>query len=172
MILDSQAFKTLAVQVRDSWRECRAKPRPGATAEEIQAVEYRLGISLPPDIVYMFRTVNGTEETCGDLFSAWPVERLGPVPEVLTPFAGIPDYSKIGAVLPNATEYFVFADAMIWSQVLAVRIAQGKATEVVWISGDSFAVIAPTFQAFWERYLADIDSVVWALGATIHSAAG
>jgi hypothetical protein len=74
--------------------------------------------------------------------------------------------------LPNAAQYFVFADAMIWSQVFAVRIAAGAATEVFWISGASFSSVAPTFETFWELYLAEPDRVLWAVGAAIRSPAG
>ena len=162
----------VAERVRDFWREEGARPRSGVSAEDICAAERRLGVSLPADVARFFRTVNGTEGTCGDLFEAWPIDRVGAVPEVLAGHGGSPDYRRIGHTLPKAAEYFVFADAMIWSQVLAVRVAWGAATEVVWISGSSFASVAPSFETFWERYLAEPDRVVWAVGATIQSPAG
>ena len=96
------------------------------------------------------------------LFEAWPLARFGSVPEVVTPFAGIPDYSQIATKLPDAAEYFAFADYMIWSRVFAVRLSSGAATQVVGICGDSYAYVAPTFEAFWERYLTDPDAVLFA----------
>ena len=84
------------------------------------------------------------------------------VPEVVVPFAGIPDYSRISDVLPNASEYFAFADCMIWSHVFAVRVAPAAATEVVWLCGTTYAVVAPTFDAFWELYLSDPDAALFA----------
>ena len=164
--------QAIAERVRDFWHAHGASPRGGLSAEDIAAVETRLSVSLPADIVRFFRTVNGTEGTCGDLFEAWSLDRVGAVPEVLAEHGGAPDYRRISQTLPNAAEYFVFADAMIWSQVLAVRVARGATTEVVWISGSSFASVAPSFETFWERYLAKPDTVVWAVGASIQSSAG
>jgi hypothetical protein len=163
---------TLAERVRDFWRDEGARPRPGLSAEDILTAEARLGVRLSQDVARFFLTVNGTEGTSGDLFEAWPIDRVGAVPNVLSEFRGIPDYGQIGTALPHATEYFVFADAMVCSQVLAVRIAAGVNTEVVWISGNSFASVAPTFETLWEKYLVEPDSVVWARGATIQSPAG
>jgi hypothetical protein len=106
--------------------------------------------------------MNGTEETAEWLFEAWALEKVGSVPEVVAPFAGIPDYSRISEVLPNASEYFAFADCMIWSHVFAVRVAPAAATEVVWLCGTTYAVVAPTFGAFWELYLSNPDAVLFA----------
>ena len=164
--------QTFAERVRDFWSAEGARPRAGVSREEIRTAESKLGVRLPKDVAEFFQIVNGTDGTSGDLFEAWSLDRVGAVPDVLSEFRGIPDYGRIGAALPFAKEYFVFADAMVWSQVLAVRLAPGVATEVVWISGSSFASVALTFMTFWERYLAEPDSMVWARGATIQSPAG
>lgn len=161
------SLSTIATRVRDFWRNEGARPRIGLSPEDIQTAEARLGVRFSQDVARFFSAVNGTEGTCGDLFEAWSLDRVAAVPDVLPQFGGIPDYRRIGATLPHASEYFVFADAMIWSQVLAVRVAPDMVSEVVWISGHSFASVAPTFETFWERYLIDPDSVVWARGATI-----
>lgn len=166
------ATSTIAERVRDFWRTAGAGPRNGLSSDDIWAAEARLGVRFPPDVAAFFRTVNGTAGTCGDLFEAWSLDRVGPVPDVLSEFRGGPDYGRIGTALPRAVEYFVFADAMVWSQVFAVRLASGAATEVMWISGTSFAAVVPTFEAFWERYLVEPDAVVWARGATMQSPAG
>lgn len=164
--------QTLAERVRDFWSAEGARPRTGVSQDDIRSAEAKLGIRLPRDVAEFFQIVNGTEDTSGDLFEAWSLDRVGAVPHVLSEFRGTPDYGRIGEVLPFAGEYFVFADAMVWSQVLAVRLASGVATEVVWISGGSFASVAPTFTTFWERYLIEPDSVVWAFGAPVQSPAG
>jgi len=157
----------VADRVRGFWFEQGARPRLGATDADIRAAEVRLGVRLPEDVRRFFETVNGTEGTSDDLFQTWSLNEIGAVPIVVAEFGGISDYRRIASVLPNAAEYFTFADAMIRSQVLAVRIADGAATEVVWISGCAFAAVASTFEAFWERYLTDPDAVVWARGAHI-----
>jgi hypothetical protein len=94
------------------------------------------------------------------------------VPEIAATFAGIPDYSLIADVLPDAAEYFAFADCMIWSHVLAVRLAQAEATQVVWLCGTTYAVVAPTFDAFWELYLSDSDAALFATKSLRKSRAG
>ena len=161
-------MEPVADRLRGFWFEQGARPRLGATEADLRAADIRLGVRLPEDVRRFFETVNGTEGTSGDLFQAWSLNEIGAVPNVVAEFGGIPDYPRIASVLPNAAEYFAFADAMIWSQVLAVRITNRAATEVVWISGCSFATVAPTFETFWERYLTDPDAVVWARGANIH----
>ena len=145
------------------WRECGAAPRPGVSAGELRACEDRIGRTLPMEVASVYRCVNGTEAMTGWLFEAWPLARFGSVPEVVTPFAGIPDYSQIATKLPDAAEYFAFADYMIWSRVFAVRLARGSGpTQVVALCGDSWVEIAPTFAAFWERYLSDPDAALFA----------
>ena len=169
---DPRPSRSIAERVRDFWHDEGAAPRPGVTLAELRRAETNLGVRLPAGIASFFRTGNGTQGTSGDLFEAWPLERIGPVPDVLDSSGGSPDYRRIGSTLPDATEYFVFADAMIWSQVLAVRVGGSVPTEVVWISGASFAVVAPTFEAFWERYLENPDAVVWAIGSAAGSPKG
>jgi hypothetical protein len=165
---ERQSVGPVADRVRGFWFEQGARPRLGASDADIRAAEIRLGVRLPEDVQRFFGTVNGTEGTSEDLFQAWSLNEIGTVPNVVAEFGGIPDYRRIASVLPNAAEYFAFADAMIWSQVLAVRITDRAATEVVWISGCAFALVASTFEAFWERYLTDPEAVVWARGAHIH----
>jgi len=145
------------------WRESGAVPRPGASAADLHACQERIGRSLPDDVARFYRCVNGTEETTDWLFHAWSLEKLGSVPEVVTPFDGIPDYSRIANRLPDAANYFAFADYMIWSRVFAVRLAPGLTpTQVVGLCGDSYVYIAPTFDEFWERYLSDPDAALFA----------
>ena len=161
---------TIAKRVRAFLEEQGAQPRPGLTPDDIQAAEARLRVRLPEDVARFFEIVNGTSNTSGFLFEMWPLERMGSVPEVVAPHGGIPDYRQIDRALPRASEYFAFADAMIWSHVFAVRIAEGAPTEVVSICGSSFTSVAPTFSAFWQRFLADPDATT--LGITGQSAAG
>lgn len=159
-------------RVRKFWTANGVLPRSGVATADLRACEQRIGRALPPDVARFYECINGTEETAEWLFEVWPIERIGAVPEVVTPFAGIPDYSEIAKRLPNAEEYFAFADCMIWSHVFAVRLgASSTPTQVVWLCGDSYAVLAPTFGAFWERYLDDAESMLFARQAVIDSPA-
>jgi hypothetical protein len=157
-------------RVHAFWQANGALPRPGVTSADLRGYEQRIGRALPADVARFYLCVNGTKETAPWLFEAWPLERVGPVPEVVTPFSGIPDYSQIANILPDAAGYFAFADCMVWSQVFAVRVgAPGVTTQVVWISGASYAVIAPTFDAFWELYLSEADAALFATKSAIKS---
>jgi hypothetical protein len=162
-------LSSVARRVRDFWHDEGARPRTGLSAQDIHTAEARLRVRFSDDVAEFFLVVNGTKGTCGDLFEAWSLDRVAAVPDVLEQFRGTPDYGPAGSTLPHAAEYFVFADAMVWSQVFAVRMAPNVPTEAVWISGSTFASVAPTFEAFWERYLVDPDSVVWPRRATIQS---
>lgn len=98
-----------------------------------------------------------------ELFEAWPLADLGTLATTVATFRGIPDYGAIEQALPDAADYIAFGDCMMWSQVLAVRVRPYVAgTPVVWISGHHFARVASNFENFWERYLADPWSVLWA----------
>ena len=65
----------------------------------------------------------------------------------------------ITRTLPGADQYPAFGDGMCWSHVLAVHL--GETSGVLWICGEVYAEVAPTFEEFWARYLADADSVLW-----------
>jgi len=160
-------------RMRAHWQKSGAEPRAGAGREEIEACEQRIGRALPPDVASFYRGVNGSDQTDSDLFAAWPLAEIGSVAQVVTPFQGIPNYRDITQFLPEAGDYFAFADCMIWSQVLAVRVSlAGKPTQVAWLSGSSYAIVAPTFVEFWERYLADPPLVLWPEKSAIKSPAG
>jgi SMI1/KNR4 family protein SUKH-1 len=158
-------------RLRVFWDSLGAQPRPGITSADVRACEERIGRALPEDVASFYRSVNGTVETAHWLFEVWPLERVGSVEDVVTSFSGIPDYSQIGRILPSASEYFAFADCMIWSHVFAVRLVPEEATEVVWLCGPRYTVIAPTFAAFWELYLSDPDAALFAKGALVQPSA-
>jgi hypothetical protein len=145
---DVVAVEAIAQQVRTYLQSAGAAPRPGVTPRELRDWKQRMGRELPRDFANFYHCLNGTEEPAEWLFDLLPLDRVGPVPTVLTSFAGIPDFTDIGSTLPDANEYCAFADVMIWSHVLAVRLASGKATDVVWLCGSSYAKIAPTFSEF------------------------
>jgi hypothetical protein len=160
-------------RVRTFWEKCGADPRTGVAAEEIAAFEVRHGLSLPQSVAAFYRAVNGTVELDSEVFAAWPLSEVGTVRDVVAPYRGVPDYGLICELLADAGDYFAFGDCMIWSQVLAVRLRPEPAsTEVIWISGAAYAIVAPTFEEFWEEYLRDPVPVLWARHADIETLAG
>ena len=130
-------------------------------------------MSLSHSVASFYRAVNGTVESDSEVFTAWPFSEVGTVRDVVAPYRGIPDYGRICELLADSGDYFAFADCMIWSQVLAVRLRPKLAsTEVIWISGATYAIVAPTFEEFWERYLRNPVPVLWATLADIETLAG
>lgn len=142
-----------------------AIPTPGATDEQIAAFEARHSLTLPPTVANFYRSFNGATMAPW-ITEFWPIDEVGPVPIVVTPFQGIPNYARIAHVLPDAADYFAFGDCMIWSHVLAVRLRPvGAETNVVWMCGSVYAHVAKDFDEFWTLYMNDPDVVLWARDA-------
>ena len=64
-----------------------------------------------------------------------------------------------------------FGDGAIWSHVLAFRLSP-HAGPVLWICGASYAELAPGFDDFWERYLANPDTMLWPTAEQVISPGG
>jgi hypothetical protein len=159
--------------VRAHLRAQGVEPNPGATAEAIARAEIRLGFQFPEDFVEFYRAIDGSESVGDSLFKLWPLAEVGSVPDVVAPYRGIPDYGQISQTLPGAGDYFAFADCLIWSHVLAVRLRPATCgTPVVWICGSAFAYVAPSFAKFWSLFLEEPDVVLWARGADVLPGAG
>jgi hypothetical protein len=158
----------IADRVRLAWTKAGDDVPAGASESDIADVETRRGHRLPEQVRSFYRAINGNELAGPDLFEFWPVEKLASLEEVAT-FQGIPDFGGIVRTLPNAADYLAFGDVMIWSHVLAVRVAPAHANpSVVWLCGPHWAQVADTFDDFWHQYLADPNAVLWATSAHIH----
>lgn len=154
-----EIFDRLAKQ----WDDAGVARNVGASVKTITAFELRHHISLPVDVRRFYSRFNGTLETDTAFIAFWPLEEIDTVPEKLADYAGIPDYSKITDSLPDADDYFVFADHSIWVNVYAIRL-KGKHSAkapVLWIAdGCTFATMSESFSDFWLRYMDDPDSVI------------
>jgi hypothetical protein len=159
-------------RVREHWRNSGTAPRAGTTAQDIAAFESTHRLALPPSVANFYATVNGMQPDATDeeLFVAFPLQEVKPVPESVGGYRGTPDYGPIVHLLPNANDYFVFGECMLWSQVLAVRLRSASETETLWISGSTFVVVAPTFEDFWEIYLRAPVEVLYATSKLRESA--
>jgi hypothetical protein len=152
----------IPARVRAFWDSIKATGRPGVSADELAAFQATHNVVLPPSVAAFYRTVNGTIMD-NEVFQAWPLAELGPVPSTVATYRGTPDYGAIVQTLPDANDYFAFGDCMILSQVMAVRLRPlHVGTPVVWIQGHYFVRVAGNFDEFWERYLVDPVSVLWA----------
>ena len=149
-------------RLRDHWERTDAGARPGVSAEALRAFEATHGVQMPRAMAAFYRAMDGMRSD-EHLLVAWPLKEVGRVPETVATVRGVPDFGPITRTLPNASEYFAFADSMCWSHVYATRLtAAGEDSPVLWICGREYKVLAPDFRSFWERYLDDGEAVVWA----------
>ena len=154
-------MRSLPERLTDFWRRTRADPRPGVSDEDLAAFKARHHVSLPAELRDIYRAADGTATTDREVFLFWPLAEVGRVTQVVTVFRGIPDFGPLVHTLPNASEYFAFADSMIWSHVYATRFDADRTGPVLHLCGDIVTEVAPSVTAFFERYLDDPSSVVW-----------
>jgi hypothetical protein len=145
-----------AERVARFWRDSNADPRPGADSTALADFRLHNDATIPDELAEFYRVTNGIESDA-NLFAVWSLGAVRRVPEALGDFRGSPDYGEIAQDLPDAEAYLAFADYMIWSHVFAVRAFAGDVAlgPVVWICGAEHGIVAPTFAAFWDHYLAD-----------------
>lgn len=145
------------------WDDAGVARNDGASAETIAAFEQGHSVSLPDDVRRFYSRFNGTIEADTAFIAFWPLDEIDTVPKKLSDYAGIPDYSDIAENLPNADDYFVFADHSIWVNVYAIRLKgeHSAMAPVLWIAnGYTFDTMSESFLDFWLRYLADPESVI------------
>lgn len=154
----------------EHWRRIAVDARPGLSDAEIAELETRHGVRLPPAMRQLHRGIDGIELDDHAL-SVWPLRDIGRVSERVASYRGVPDYEPIAQTLPDADEYFAFADGMIWSAVLAMRLTpDGADAPVIWISGATWIELAPSFEELCEMHLRDPDAVVFGLSRTSNAA--
>lgn len=157
-------MNALAERLRDYWSSIGAGQRPGVSQETVKSFESKHGVLLPEDFSQYILTVDGLMEGGWDneMISFWPLQSINSVPEVLSDFAGIPDYSQIGTHLSVASSYFVFADFLIWSHVYAIRLNSSPAekSQILWLCGSEHHLIAESFSDFLQMYLENPASVL------------
>jgi hypothetical protein len=147
---------SLPESVAQLWRDTGSSPRPSAGAESLIAFELNNGVAIPEELAAFYQVTNGIESD-SNLFAVWELADVRRVPAALGDFRGIPDYGRIAETLPNANEYFAFADFMIMFHVFAVYIAPDSSAlgEIIWISGSEHGIAAKSFRDFWGAYLND-----------------
>ena len=134
--------------------------RPGISKAELSSCEARTGVRLPAALADFYRATDGAFSN-DPLLDIWPLNQVGRVPERVATFRGIPDFGPIVESLPDANQYFAFADSMAWSHVYATRLhASGEDAPVLWICGAEFVELAPSVGALWAMLLRDPEAVV------------
>lgn len=149
----------------DHWKSLGVTPNPPVSESRIDEFGLRHGVTVPGDFRAFYTFCDGIESTDDGLNAFWPLAEIDRVPAKLSDFSGVPNYSGIADNLPNANDYFVFADHSIWVCVYAIMLTgdRNAATPVIWIGdGRSFETIADSFTDFWLRYMAlPDDKVLW-----------
>ena len=150
-------------RLTELWDRVGVARNTGASPEAIAAFELEHRIKMPDDVRLFYSHFNGTCDTDTAFMAFWPLDEIDTVPNKLSGYGGIPDYGRITDRLPNADNYFVFADHSIWVHVYAIQLrGEGSnAAPILWIAdGITFDIIASSFSEYWMMYLDDPDSVI------------
>ena len=142
-------------RLAEHWKLIGVSPLPPSCAFSVDDFANRHGIHIPKDFRDFYTFCDGIENTDGGLNAFWPLSEVNTVPVKLCDFSGAPDYSAIADNLPNADDYFVFADHSIWVCAYAIMLTDdpNAPTPVLWIGdGRSYDTIASSFTDFWLRY--------------------
>ena len=157
-------MNSLAARVEEYYEALGAPPRPGVGPAELAAFEAAHGLTLPRAVRDLYLRLDGLEGDVPEFgfhaLQLWPLTELSRVSDRVAQFGGIPDYRPIVHSLPEAAQYVAFGDGAVWSHVLAFRLSP-HGGPILWICGASYAEMAPSFEAFWERYLENPDSMLW-----------
>lgn len=137
MTQDTQA---LIDQVKRRWASLGIALLPGASSQAVGEFEQLHGLRLPEELSRYFRSFGGMKdnEWDNDLVRFWGLYEL--------------------TMVPNAANYFVFADWSLSAHEYAVRISD-EGTEVVVLYENDLVLIAPTFGAFLQTYLSDPEAL-------------
>lgn len=147
----------LLPRINEYWKSEGLELNPPATSAEIDEFATRHGLALPEDFRAFYEYCDGSVGMDEALNEFWPLSEIDTVPAKLSDFCGIPDYSAISRHLPDARNYFVFADHSIWACVYAIRLTQdGNAGNPVIVINNrrSYDTVADSFTGFWNKYLA------------------
>ena len=134
------------------WRRQGLAIAQGCHPDSLREFEDRNRIVLPNEMREYFLLADGmNEEFAQDRkgFAFWPLPRLVPVEEEVerhTPFL---------QHFPGDSNFFVFADYLDWSWAYAIRLKPGSTARVVIVGKDAPEIVAESFEAFVDLYLAD-----------------
>jgi hypothetical protein len=136
----------LAERVVASWKGSpEARPRHGAGADVLAAIEARVG-KLPSDLLAVLALADGFDGHDRHGFRFWPSAEL----ERVSTYDGGRENR-----FPLAREYVLFADYLSWCWAYAVKVGKPGRGEVILVGSKEPVLVARGFPEFLERYLVD-----------------
>lgn len=136
------------------WTKQGVALNPGASDEQFNQAEARLGIRFPDDVREFYRACNGfdTRSMDDELNSFLSVEEIDTV-EAITkghPGAGVGDSN------------LVIIDHCIWARLMVCRLTDSRdnPAPVSWNDGGNPTQIRPSFGDFIELYAKDPEAVL------------
>ena len=144
-------MRDLLRQLMDRWSADGIKLPAGATDADIQRFEARCGVRLPADMAEYFRTVNGMG-TRGPIdlmdsrqYCFWDLDSVVNIVDELGDTA-IEEY------LPNAREFFIFADECVCIKYVCINLASADnavicITPELGITSDDITYVCDGFTA-------------------------
>lgn len=138
----------------DHWSRQGIRLRPGLRTEELTRFERQRNVRFPTEFRDYLETANGMDigplnDQDSEGFCFWPIEEMKSVPDEL---------SRLGHALPNVSEvdsFWAFADYMQWSWAYAIGTSAAQGGRILHIGVDEPRIIAESFGAFIELYLAN-----------------
>lgn len=142
-------------RIVDYWHRTIAEVPQGVSAETIAAFESKQRVILPADVREYFMTANGTGDDMDvECLRFWPLDEVKPVHEELAGYGRVSHAERF-----SYPDCFVFADFLIHSWLLAVRVTSDpeQPAPVFQIMNNSPPgdLVADSFREFLERYAGD-----------------
>jgi hypothetical protein len=143
--------------VLEYWSNTNAHAEPGASVEQLAKFENTHDVRLPEAFAELYRRANGNQGD-SNLLRFWPLDEIHRLNED-EQLRGSPS-----ALPADATEYFAFADYMIFSHLYASRLTADVRSRnpVLWVmDSERVAEIAPSFEEFLRAYARNPDGILF-----------
>jgi hypothetical protein len=131
-------------RILERWRGQGVPLNPGASPQDLAALEVFLGCALPADVRRFYERANGMQELAHDskMVSFWSIDRI----------------LREGDVAPagDDAQAAAFADVMIYSWAFRYGLRAGGPLTVM---ADGSSVEHGSLSAFLDQYLEDPDSM-------------
>lgn len=146
---DPRVYRDVLMSLRESWLREGVELAPLATVAQVQDFERLHGVKLPEGLSRFLLEVGGMRNHDAHYLRVWPISEVALISKSECAAMGLPEPAV------------QFADYLMMSHVFAVHLG---ASEPVFITGGATARTAESLEAFMKAYLANPDSILFALG--------